>query len=187
MSLCKPCCKGCTPLRPPGAPLPAAGQVAEQDPKNRELMASQENALQQLVLMALNDNPIVVEQTCATLRESAGAGAGWGPFLEVRSGCCTPPGQCLLGRFASVLAEWFPSHPTPTTPAPPRPTARFPPVPPGLLAEHSPALAEQVVDNDVESVMDLLNADEESVQLSALHVLAAAAYQSPVGLKRGMW
>lgn len=63
----------------------------------------------------------------------------------------------------------------------------LPPVPPGLLAEHSPALAEQVVDNDVESVMDLLNADEESVQLSALHVLAAAAYQSPVGLKRGMW
>lgn len=32
-------------------------------------MARQENALQQLVLMALNDNPTVVEQTCATLCE----------------------------------------------------------------------------------------------------------------------
>lgn len=41
--------------------------LAEEDPKNRDLMASQENSLQQLILMALNDNSIVVEQTCATL------------------------------------------------------------------------------------------------------------------------
>jgi len=32
-------------------------------------MAKQENALQQLILMALNDNAIVVQQTCKTLSE----------------------------------------------------------------------------------------------------------------------
>ena len=53
-------------LHPPAG---AAGQVAESDPKNRELMAKQENALQQLVLMALNDDTLVVEQAAATLRE----------------------------------------------------------------------------------------------------------------------
>lgn len=63
-----------------------AGQVAEADPKNRELMARQENALQQLVLMALNDNTTVVEQACATLREWApapGHCALWGCALQL--------------------------------------------------------------------------------------------------------
>lgn len=46
--------------------LPLAGHLAE-DPKNRDLMAKQENALQQLILMALNDDDIVVDQTCKTL------------------------------------------------------------------------------------------------------------------------
>ena len=41
--------------------------LALEDPRNRELMARQENGLQQLVLMVLNDNPIVAEQTCETL------------------------------------------------------------------------------------------------------------------------
>ncbi|PRW58490.1 phospholipase A I isoform X1 isoform A [Chlorella sorokiniana] len=45
----------------------ALRQLAEEDPKNRELMARQENGLQQLVLMALGDNPVVVEETCRTL------------------------------------------------------------------------------------------------------------------------
>ena len=38
-----------------------------EDPQSRELMARQEGALQQLVLMALNDNPIVVSETCKLL------------------------------------------------------------------------------------------------------------------------
>ncbi|KAG7672162.1 hypothetical protein KSW81_005044 [Nannochloris sp. 'desiccata'] len=45
---------------------PSSSHLAE-DPKNRDLMAKQENALQQLILMALNDDDIVVEQTCKTL------------------------------------------------------------------------------------------------------------------------
>lgn len=47
--------------------ISAAGHLAEEDVRNRDLMAKQENAMQQLVLMALNDDPVVVTQTCRTL------------------------------------------------------------------------------------------------------------------------
>ena len=38
-----------------------------EDVKTRDSMAKQEGALQQLILLALNDNEVVVEQACATL------------------------------------------------------------------------------------------------------------------------
>lgn len=47
------------------------GYLAE-DSKNRDLMAKQENAFQQLILMALNDDSEVVDQTCKTLALLAG-------------------------------------------------------------------------------------------------------------------
>ena len=47
--------------------LAGAFRYLAEDPKNRDLMAKQENALQQLILMALNDDSVVVEQTCMTL------------------------------------------------------------------------------------------------------------------------
>ncbi|EFN59236.1 hypothetical protein CHLNCDRAFT_138222 [Chlorella variabilis] len=89
--------------------------LAEEDPKNRELMARQENGLQQLVLMALSDNPVVVEETCRTLR---------------------------------------------------------------LLAEHSPALADAVVENDANAIMRLLPSADRHRQLSTLRLLASIAYSS---------
>lgn len=48
--------------------------VADQlalDPKNRDLIAKQESALQQLILLALNDNVHVVREATATLSESS--------------------------------------------------------------------------------------------------------------------
>lgn len=95
--------------------------LAEEDPKNRELMAKQENGLQQLVLMALSDNPTVVGETCRTLT---------------------------------------------------------------LLAEHSPALADAVVENDADAIMRLLPAADEARQLSSLSLLAAIAYSSPAASAR---
>ena len=56
-----------------------AGHLAEES-KNRDLMAKQENALQQLILMALNDNGIVVAQICQTLGR---LGWGWGRWLDL--------------------------------------------------------------------------------------------------------
>ncbi|KAL4853631.1 Phospholipase A I [Chlorella vulgaris] len=90
--------------------------LAEEDPKNRELMAKQENGLQQLVLMALSDSPVVVEETCHTLT---------------------------------------------------------------LLAEHSPSLADAVVENDANAIMRLLPSVDEQRQLSTLRLLAGIAYSSP--------
>ncbi len=126
-----------------------AGQVAEQDPKNRELMARQENALQQLVLMALNDNPIVVEQTCATLRKCSNslpagrpeAGAAlchcafmtwllrgsllfpsvWPTTLEGNP-ACLHAGSFLFGRWVGGrLQQWIAPQPPghPSLPQPP--------------------------------------------------------------------
>ncbi|KAL4431288.1 hypothetical protein ABPG75_006544 [Micractinium tetrahymenae] len=95
--------------------------LAEEDPKNRELMARQENGLQQLVLMALSDSPVVVEETCRTLT---------------------------------------------------------------LLAEHSPTLADAVVQNDAGAIMRLLPAADEARQLSSLRLLAAIAYSSPAASLR---
>lgn len=100
----------------PACLLLPPGYLAEEDPKNRELMAKQENGLQQLVLMALSDSPVVVEETCHTLT---------------------------------------------------------------LLAEHSPLLADAVVENDANAIMRLLPSVDEQRQLSTLRLLAGIAYSSP--------
>ena len=43
-----------------------AGSIAE-DPFNCEVISHEEGAIQQLILMALSDNEIVVEQACKTI------------------------------------------------------------------------------------------------------------------------
>lgn len=43
-----------------------AGSIAE-DPFNCEVISQEEGAVQQLILMALSDNEIVVEQACKTI------------------------------------------------------------------------------------------------------------------------
>jgi hypothetical protein len=48
--------------------MSSSGCLAE-DSKNRDMIAKQDGALQQLVLMALNDHEEVVFQTCTTLGE----------------------------------------------------------------------------------------------------------------------
>lgn len=41
-----------------------------EDAKNRDSLSQQIKALQQLILMALDDNPIVATQTCMALSKS---------------------------------------------------------------------------------------------------------------------
>lgn len=53
-----------------------------------------------------------------------------------------------------------------------------------LLAEHSPALAEAVVENDAGAIMRLLPAADEARQLSSLRLLAAIAFSSPAASAR---
>lgn len=53
-----------------------------------------------------------------------------------------------------------------------------------LLAEHSPALADAVVENDADAIMRLLPAADEARQLSSLSLLAAIAYSSPAASAR---
>ncbi len=43
-----------------------AGSIAE-DPFNCEVISHEEGAVQQLILMALSDNEVVVEQACKTI------------------------------------------------------------------------------------------------------------------------
>ena len=43
-----------------------AGSIAE-DPFNCDVISQEEGAVQQLILMALSDNEIVVEQACKTI------------------------------------------------------------------------------------------------------------------------
>ena len=45
-----------------------AGSIAE-DPFNCEVISHEEGAIQQLILMALSDNEVVVEQACKTIGE----------------------------------------------------------------------------------------------------------------------
>ena len=58
--------------------LPApSGRIAE-DRQNCELISKQETAIQQLVLMALSENPVVVRQACKTIGEGGhGQGRWW--------------------------------------------------------------------------------------------------------------
>jgi hypothetical protein len=53
-----------------------------------------------------------------------------------------------------------------------------------LLAEHSPGLAEAVVENDAAAVMRLLAGGDAARQLSTLRLLAAIAYSSPAASAR---
>ena len=46
--------------------LGGAGSIAE-DPFNCDVISQEEGAVQQLILMALSDNEIVVEQACKTI------------------------------------------------------------------------------------------------------------------------
>ena len=55
------------PISPPAC-WPFEGRIAE-DRANCDLIAKEEAALQQLVLMALSENPIVVGQACKTMSE----------------------------------------------------------------------------------------------------------------------
>jgi hypothetical protein len=52
--------------------------IAE-DPKNRETIAKQQNALQQLILMTQDDNPIVAAQICTTLSTFSNRSACFSP------------------------------------------------------------------------------------------------------------
>lgn len=47
---------------------PAVGRIAE-DPLNCATISKESGAVQQLILMALSDNEVVVEQACKTLCE----------------------------------------------------------------------------------------------------------------------
>ena len=47
-------------------PCTHAGSIAE-DPFNCEVISHEEGAVQQLILMALSDNEVVVEQACKTI------------------------------------------------------------------------------------------------------------------------
>lgn len=44
----------------------STGSIAE-DPFNCEVISHEEGAVQQLILMALSDNEVVVEQACKTI------------------------------------------------------------------------------------------------------------------------
>ena len=49
-----------------------------------------------------------------------------------------------------------------------------------LLAEHSPSLAIEIVEQNVGSLLTLVRSGEEGVQLSGLQLLSSLAYSSPV-------
>ncbi len=141
-----------------------AGVLAEEDPKNRELMARQENGLQQLV-------------------------RGWttwqgmqdGQALGAHANNAHVPGYALSSRHlppafrpAQVLMA-LSDNPTVVGE-----TCRTL----TLLAEHSPSLADAVVENDAIAIMRLLPAVDEARQLSSLGLLAAIAYSSPAASAR---
>ena len=56
----------CNAVRPLTASCFGAGKIAE-DPANCAVIAREVGAIQQLILMALSENEVVVEQACKTI------------------------------------------------------------------------------------------------------------------------
>lgn len=81
-----------SPSSPATRPRPLPGRISE-DRSNCELIAKEETALQQLVLMALSEQAVVAEQACRTL----GALAQLGMATARRWALAGPDMDCAHG------------------------------------------------------------------------------------------
>lgn len=145
--------------------------LAEEDPKNRELMAKQENGLQQLVRgQAIRKTRYTANFRAPMPTRCTCLASGHAPAFAQRP---LRPRSATLHATQVLMA-------LSDSPVVVEETCRTL----TLLAEHSPGLAEAVVQNDADAIMRLLPAADEARQLSSLRLLAAIAYSSPAASAR---